>query len=80
MLRVQLAVLCFADGVEQFQLGFEEIDVPFFVGQQFLEQAHGDIVAGLLADLKSRGLLDDQRFCLREKEQIYASMLEVKSV
>jgi 1-deoxyxylulose-5-phosphate synthase len=54
--RVELGVFLGADGVEQLELGLEEVDVAFLVAEQFLEQMHAHIVAQGLAEF-ARGFV-----------------------
>ena len=47
---VQQPVFFFADAFHQFELGLQEVDMAFLVGDQLLEDPHRDIVALLAAD------------------------------
>src|SRR5690606_20980621 len=48
---VELAVPLETNIVEKAELAFEEIDMAVFVREKLLEQIHGNIIAGLLANL-----------------------------
>lgn len=46
----------------QTKLGFEEVDMPLFVGKQFIEQGAGDVIADLVAraaglDIERAGIM-----------------------
>ena len=44
---VELTVALLADLGEQVQLGFKKVDMPFFVGQQFIKKLLGNMVVQL---------------------------------
>lgn len=50
---VQKAIALLAQPVEQAKLGFEEIDMALFIGQQFVEQGAADVIAHLVAMLRA---------------------------
>ena len=70
-----MAVILCADRVEQFDLGFEEVDMAFLIRDQILEQVLADVIADLVTVIAR---LDIQRACVMFAGQVrFQRFLEV---
>lgn len=48
---VQYVVVFFVDVFQKFKLGFQEVDMVFFIFQQFFEDCYGDIIVFILVNV-----------------------------